>query len=82
MKRALQYYPDVKPFPQPAGIVTADICRESGLLAGAFCQSHMAAAFAAGTQPQSYCLMHMGAGEPAQVISNTLPANDRVAPPF
>jgi len=52
MKRALEYYPDTKPFARPDGITSAEICPESGELASAICPSKVAEVFIAGSEPQ------------------------------
>jgi penicillin-binding protein 1B len=68
MKRALEYYPDAKPFTRPDGITSAQICPESGELASELCPSKVAEVFIAGSEPQGSCAMHNSAvGDPAQV---------------
>ena len=68
MKRALEYYPDAKPFARPDGITSAQICPESGELASELCPSKVAEVFIAGSEPQDSCAMHnSSAGDPAQV---------------
>ena len=68
MKRALQYYPDAKPFPRPDGVVGAEICPESGELATAFCPSPVTDVFLSGSAPQQSCPIHSAmAGDASQV---------------
>jgi penicillin-binding protein 1C len=43
------------PFPEPAGLVRAEICPASGLLPSAGCPAHMTELFAAGTAPTRSC---------------------------
>jgi len=57
MKRAVNFYPDVTPFSRPSGVIGVEICPESGLRAGAFCDSR-AEVFIAGTEPETVCTMH------------------------
>jgi penicillin-binding protein 1B len=70
MKRAqkLADYGSVKPFVAPSGIVTAEICNESGQLASPYCDSTHTEGFIDGTQPAVECQMHNGV--PAQVVIN------------
>lgn len=54
---------EVKKFEKPEGIVTAQICTESGKLAGKLCSSDPRGTikteyFAEGTQPTDYCNVH------------------------
>lgn len=58
MKRALQYYPNPRPFPRPDGISSATICPESGMLATEFCPSRATDFFIAGTEPAESCPIH------------------------
>jgi penicillin-binding protein 1B len=75
MKRALEYYPDAKPFARPDGITSADICPESGELASPLCPSKVAEVFIAGSEPQNSCAMHSGSiNDPAQVAGGDGPA--------
>ncbi|HWD00415.1 MAG TPA: PBP1A family penicillin-binding protein [Candidatus Sulfopaludibacter sp.] len=62
MKRAAQYRPyrDARPFPQVAGVVTAQICNDSGQLAGPFCPNVRSEVFIDGTQPAVTCELHSG----------------------
>lgn len=75
MKRAstLRAYRDAKPFPQPSGIVTANICMESGELAGASCPHTRREYFIDGSQPAQECPLH------SMPVSTT--SADRVADP-
>jgi penicillin-binding protein 1B len=57
MKRGVNFYPDVTPFSRPSGVIGVEICPESGLRAGAFCDSR-AEVFIAGTEPETVCTMH------------------------
>jgi len=61
MKRAVALYPDVKPFTPPSGIVSAEICGESGALATPMCPQHTVESFIAGTQPEVQCALHSAA---------------------
>jgi 1A family penicillin-binding protein len=45
-------------FAPPAGVISADICPESGKLATANCQDRRNRYFASGTQPIEYCDVH------------------------
>ncbi len=47
-----------KSFERPSGIVTQNICRESGQIATHFCQKTRTEKFVAGTEPKDYCDMH------------------------
>jgi penicillin-binding protein 1B len=60
MKRAAQYrpYKDARPFPQPSGVVSAEICTDSGQLAGPFCPRLRTEMFIEGTQPAVQCELH------------------------
>jgi penicillin-binding protein 1B len=60
MKRAskMRQYRDAKTFQAPAGVVSADICPDSGELAGAYCASHHMEVFIDGTQPAVECQLH------------------------
>jgi penicillin-binding protein 1B len=57
MKRAVNYYPGVTPFSRPSGVIGVEICPESGLRAGAFCDSRTEV-FIAGTEPETDCILH------------------------
>jgi penicillin-binding protein 1B len=50
----LRAYRDAKPFPMPGGIVSVEICSESGLRAGPGCEPRWER-FLAGTAPGSEC---------------------------
>jgi 1A family penicillin-binding protein len=58
-KFAQQIHRDLpaRDFPIPLGIITADICRETGLLATPFCPRTMEH-FIAGAAPSTYCSTH------------------------
>jgi len=60
MKRAAKFrqYKDAKPFTQPAGIVQARICTDSGELAGPTCPRTRSDVFIEGTQPTIECQLH------------------------
>jgi len=60
MMRAARFHPyrDAKPFPIPAGIRSAEICAESGQLAGPLCPDTRNDVFIQGSEPQTQCTMH------------------------
>ncbi|HEX3876065.1 MAG TPA: PBP1A family penicillin-binding protein [Bryobacteraceae bacterium] len=60
MKRAasLKPYKDPKSFVQPSGIVSANICMDSGQLAGQFCPRTRPELFIDGTEPAQQCPLH------------------------
>jgi penicillin-binding protein 1B len=62
MKRASQFreYRDAKQFAPVPGIVTVEICPESGLVAGPECPEPRIEVFIAGTQPSQECQIHSG----------------------
>jgi penicillin-binding protein 1B len=62
MKRAAKYKPyrDAKSFSAPAGIVSLDVCAQSGELAGPFCTDIRADVFLDGSQPETQCSVHSG----------------------
>jgi penicillin-binding protein 1B len=66
MKRASRYqaYRGAKPFQQPAGISSVEICEESGLRAGAWCPNPRVERFIAGTEPAGECRMHSSIAYP------------------
>jgi penicillin-binding protein 1B len=57
MKKAIELprYSDVKPFPQPPGVVQVSLDRESNQLATPSCPQTYPAAFIAGTEPTETC---------------------------
>jgi penicillin-binding protein 1B len=57
MKKAvtLPQYADVKPFPQPAGVVDVQLDKATNLLATPSCPETYTAAFIAGTEPNETC---------------------------
>jgi penicillin-binding protein 1B len=63
MKRAskLRDYHDAKPFQAPPGVVSMNICAESGQRAGESCPETRYEVFISGTQPATECEMHGGA---------------------
>jgi penicillin-binding protein 1B len=87
MKKALQFpeYSDAKPFRAPDGIITAEICSESGQLAAPTCPLTRDEVFIDGTQPAVECELHTGT--PAQVLVNgnadrvLIPVPDQPQPP-
>jgi penicillin-binding protein 1B len=60
MKRAshMAPYNDAKPFASPGGIQRAQLCEESGELAGPYCPRTRTDIFIDGTQPVKQCSMH------------------------
>ena len=60
MKRAarIRPYSAAHEFQPPAGVVSADICGESGQLAGPYCPHVRSGVFIAGTEPTSFCQSH------------------------
>jgi penicillin-binding protein 1B len=72
MKRAskMREYHDAKAFQAPAGIASAKICSDSGLIAGDNCPNIRYEVFVSGTQPTTECEMHsLGA---VSVIGGTM----------
>ncbi len=45
-------------FPKPPGLVTAEVCAVSGLLATEHCPNRVNALFVEGTEPTEYCSVH------------------------
>jgi len=70
MKRAAQSrpYSAAHEFHVPSGVVTAQICSDSGELAGAYCPKVRNEVFMAGTQPDTVCDRHAGIGTVVQEI--------------
>jgi penicillin-binding protein 1B len=68
MKKALKLpaYADPEPFSPPDGVVSEEICNESGQLAGAYCTDTHREVFVDGTEPTVECQLHGRA--PAQVV--------------
>jgi len=60
MKRAAQFRPyrDAKPFAAPPGVVSAEICSDSGQLAGPDCPEPRLEVFISGSQPEVECELH------------------------
>jgi penicillin-binding protein 1B len=60
MKQATKFprYSDVRTFRPPSGIVSVEICPESGELAGPYCPSDRGDMFISGTQPAIECRLH------------------------
>jgi penicillin-binding protein 1B len=60
MNRAAKFRPyrDAKAFRAPAGIQSAQVCAESGELAGPFCSDVRPDVFISGTAPEVQCGMH------------------------
>lgn len=77
MKRAsaLRQYRNAKPFPEPSGIVSANICMDSGQLAGDACPRTRREFFIEGTEPAQRCPLHN------IEATNTVSAADRVQDP-
>lgn len=63
MKGASRFrrYQDARSFQAPPGIVSAEICPESGELAGPYCPEERNDVFISGTQPAIECRLHSGA---------------------
>jgi len=72
MKQALAIRPDLggDSFPQPDGIVTAEIDPETGMLAADSCPNHRTEYFIEGSQPTEVCTLH-SAGLPIPASSPT-----------
>ncbi|HET7225783.1 MAG TPA: PBP1A family penicillin-binding protein [Candidatus Eisenbacteria bacterium] len=51
----------VEDFPAPAGMVTRQICAESGMLATDHCPSVTTETYTQGSEPTEYCTVHPGA---------------------
>ena len=68
----LHQYGAAEPFRAPSGIVSANICADSGELAGSFCPNVRTDVFVSGTEPEIECELHS---------SGTLPMADRVVDP-
>ena len=62
MKRAARFseYRDATAFKAPSGIVSVEICPETGQLAGEYCPESRQEAFIDGTEPTVHCQMHTG----------------------
>jgi penicillin-binding protein 1B len=60
MKRAAQFRPyrDAKPFSAPSGVVSVQICSDSGQLAGPNCPQTRYETFISGSQPSVECELH------------------------
>ncbi|MGA2742623.1 MAG: penicillin-binding transpeptidase domain-containing protein, partial [Bryobacteraceae bacterium] len=60
MKRASQIRPygSARDFKPPSGVVSANICNDTGDLAGANCPKARTEVFIAGTEPQTECDLH------------------------
>ncbi len=92
MKRASRMgaYRNAKEFPAPSGIVSANICVESGKLAGDQCPNTRGEFFVAGSEPTAKCDMHKVEDAPAlapdeagaaiTVISDPAPEAATVSP--
>jgi penicillin-binding protein 1B len=65
MKQAGQMAPyrDAHDFRVPSGVVTAEICGETGALAGAACPKARNEVFIAGTEPTTICSTHSRVGD-------------------
>jgi penicillin-binding protein 1B len=64
MKRAasIRQYGQAKPFPAPAGIITREICEDSGQIATERCPNTRNEVFIEGTEPAVECPLHGGDG--------------------
>lgn len=60
MKRAakLRQYRDAKPFQPPSGIVSANICADTGRRAAEYCPNVRTEVFISGTEPVAECELH------------------------
>ena len=60
MKRAakMRRYKDARPFQAPRGIVSTEICADSGQLAGSYCPDVRSESFIDGTEPAVECQLH------------------------
>jgi penicillin-binding protein 1B len=88
MKRAARMgaYRNAKEFPAPSGIVSANICLDSGKLAGDQCPNTRGEFFVSGSEPTVKCDMHKleeapplapdDAGAPITVIADPAPGAD------
>ena len=67
MKQAGQVSPyrAAHDFRAPSGVVSAQICSDTGELAGAACPNARSEVFIAGTEPTSVCSRHSGLGADA-----------------
>ncbi len=91
MKRASRMgaYRNAKEFPAPSGVVSANICIDSGMLAGDQCPNTRNEFFVAGSEPAVKCDLHQlenapplapdDAGAPITVIADPAPGADAVA---
>jgi 1A family penicillin-binding protein len=66
----------VEDFPVPAGVVSREICAETGLLATQACPNLTTETFTEGSEPTEYCTVHPGAP-----LNSRGPANRSVANP-
>jgi penicillin-binding protein 1B len=68
MKRAIRFpdYANAKPFAVPDGVVSAELCNDSGRLATTYCESTHREVFVDGTQPAATCPIH--GPVPAEVV--------------
>jgi len=75
MKRAAQLpqYRDAATFKPPPGIVSVQICPDSGQLAGPFCPEARSEVFIKGSEPTVQCEMHTG---PADGADRAMPISD------
>jgi penicillin-binding protein 1B len=62
MKRASKFpqYRDAAQFRPPAGVITEEICTESGQKAGPYCPDPRTEVFISGTEPAAECRIHRG----------------------
>jgi membrane carboxypeptidase/penicillin-binding protein len=80
MKQAIHFpdYANAKQFPVPNGVVSVNICDDSGQLATPYCPSTHRDVFVRGTQPEMHCQMHTEVA-PVVVSGEKSPANEGTA---
>jgi penicillin-binding protein 1A len=74
----------VEDFPVPAGVVSREICAETGLLATQNCPNLTTETFTEGSEPTEYCTVHPGPPLQSHGPSNrsaTNPPDEAPAPP-
>ena len=82
MKRAVQLpqYRDVKPFPQPSGVVTVQLDKGTNALATPTCPDDYSAEFIEGTEPKQTC--DQAVNDNRGILSKILGiGNDKALPP-
>jgi penicillin-binding protein 1B len=72
MKSAAKFRPyrDARPFATPPGVISVEMCAESGQLAGMWCPNTHSEMFIQGTEPAVHCELHSAA--PSQSADRTL----------